>query len=98
MTAVSDFFAAGGVAAALLFLPVGVTLGLAFFLSLRANTRLYVTGGNVAAAIAVHFARFLGAGGAFFLISTQGAAALIGAFAGFLLARLAVVRPGRERP
>lgn len=97
MTAFPDSLSMDGATAALLFLPVGLVLGLAFFLSLRSNTRLYIEGGRIGTAIAIHLARIIGAGIAFFLISTQGAGALIGAFAGFLLARLTVTRPARKR-
>lgn len=96
MTTASDILSSQGITAALLFAPVGVALGLAFFLSLRVNARLYVTGKSVGMAIAIHLTRIVGAAVAFGLVATQGAGALLGAFAGFLLARLVVARPPRE--
>ena len=76
---------------------LGAALGFAYFRALRLNARLYVAGGPLWRPVALHLVRIVGVVSTFVLISLHGAGALLGALAGFLAARLIVVRPERGR-
>ncbi|WP_168220421.1 ATP synthase subunit I [Azospirillum thermophilum] len=78
----------------------GALLAVAFFRGLALELRL-VTGGAALRGVALHVARFALAAGVLAAAALQGAAALLGALAGFelarrvLLARAARGEPGR---
>ena len=77
--------------------PLGAALGFAYFHALRLNARLYVTGGPLWRPVVLHLVRIVGVVLSFVLIAPFGAGALLGALAGFVAARLIVVRPERSR-
>lgn len=76
---------------------LGAALGFAYFHALRLNAQLYVCGGKLWRPVVLHLARIVGVVLAFVLIAPFGAAALLGALAGFVAARFIVVRPERSR-
>jgi hypothetical protein len=71
----------------LLGLGLGSVIGVAFFATLQRNIELYVVQGRARAAIAIHILRLVSVTAAFALIVQFGAAALLGAFASFLMLR-----------
>ena len=79
------------------FVLLGALLGAGYFAALRRNVERYVTGRSLGPAVALHLGRLLLAGLAFALIAQAGAAALLGALVGFILARLIAVRPRKSR-
>jgi F1F0 ATPase subunit 2 len=79
------------------FILLGAVLGAGYFAALRQNVERYVTGRPIGPAVALHLGRLLLAGLAFALIAQAGAAPLLGALVGFLLARFVAVRSGRSR-
>jgi F1F0 ATPase subunit 2 len=79
------------------FIVLGVLLGAGYFAALRQNVERYVAGAPLGPTVALHLGRLLLAGLAFALIAEAGAAALLGALAGFVLARALAVRRARTR-
>jgi F1F0 ATPase subunit 2 len=76
---------------ALPFVLLGAVLGALHFATLRYNVGAYL-GGAGARAIALHLGRIVLVGTAFALIARAGAVPLLAALAGFMLARLYVLR------
>lgn len=74
------------------FILLGALLGAGYFAALRQDVERYVAGRPLGPTVALHLGRLLLAGLAFALIAEAGAAALLGALAGFLLARTLAVR------
>lgn len=74
------------------FVALGLALGAAFFAALRLNARLYLGHAGRLPAALLQVARIGVAGGAFLLAARWGAAALLGTFAGFLVARMVALR------
>jgi F1F0 ATPase subunit 2 len=74
------------------FILLGVLLGAGYFAALRQNVERYVAGRPLGPTVALHLGRLLLAGLAFALIAEAGAAALLGALAGFVFARALAVR------
>lgn len=70
----------------------GAGVGAAFFLALRRNVALYLGGRSRWRAAALHLARLGLAAGGFALAAAAGAGPLLAALAGFLAARVAVLR------
>ena len=79
------------------FVLLGGVLGAIHFATLRHNVRAYLGGAGIRA-VALHLARIALVGTAFALIAGAGALPLLAALAGFLLARLYVLRPTRVTP
>lgn len=77
----ADAARAGGFAA------LGLGAGLAYFRALAAAVTQTLEAGPRARPVALHVARVVLAGIFFWAVSTQGAVALLAAFAGFLAAR-----------
>ena len=77
---------------------VGAVAGGAFYASLWWNTRLFLAGGPPARAFAVQLLRLGLLGGVLALVATQGAAALLAAALGVLVARTVTLRRVRGRP
>ena len=73
----------------------GLALGTAYFRALGANVALYVTGEATGRALALHGLRLVGAGVVFFAAAQFGAGPLLGVLAGFVVARLLLVRARR---
>lgn len=65
----------------------GVTVGMAHFLLLSANARLYTAGGSWRKAGLLHASRLALTAALLWLVAQAGAIALIAALAGFLVAR-----------
>jgi F1F0 ATPase subunit 2 len=80
------------------FVLLGVVLGAGYFAALRSNAERYLFGRSIGAAVALHCGRLLFAGVAFVLIAQAGAAALLAALGGFLLARTIALRSRNLRP
>ena len=80
------------------FVLLGILLGAGYFAALRSNVERYLLGWSIGPAVALHFGRLLLAGVAFVLIAQAGAAALLGALGGFLLARSIALRSRNLRP
>jgi F1F0 ATPase subunit 2 len=80
------------------FVLLGALLGIGYFGALRSNVERYLFGRSIKAAVALHCGRLLFAGVAFVLIAQAGAAALLGALGGFLLARTLALCSGNRRP
>ncbi len=77
---------------------LGALIGFAYFATLEFNVRLYTSPHPGWAAVAAHAARFLIAAACFAAIARgAGAAALLAAFAGFLVARGAAIHRVRGR-
>jgi F1F0 ATPase subunit 2 len=74
------------------FVVLGALLGAGYFAALRQNVQRYVVGRPLGPTVALHLGRLVLTGLAFALIAGAGAAALLGALAGFLLARALAVR------
>jgi F1F0 ATPase subunit 2 len=74
------------------FLVLGCLLGVAYFAALRHDVERYLGGAPLGLTLALHLGRLLIGGLAFALIARAGAAALLGALAGFVLARTLAVR------
>jgi F1F0 ATPase subunit 2 len=74
------------------FLVLGSLLGAAYFAALCHNVERYLGGAPLGPTLALHLGRLLIGGLAFTLIARAGAAALLGALAGFVLARTLAVR------
>ncbi len=74
------------------FALLGALLGAGYFAALRGNVERYLVGAPLRPTLALHLGRLLLAGLAFALIAKAGAAALLGALAGFLFARALAVR------
>ena len=85
------------IALAMLFALLGFGLGVAQFASLRANVGLYVQSGVRASAVLLHSLRLVAVALAWVAVAyAGGAAGLVAAFAGFLIARPVVTaRLGR---
>jgi F1F0 ATPase subunit 2 len=79
------------------FVLLGALLGAGYFAALRQNVEQYLGGAPLGPALALHLGRLLLAGLVFALIARAGAAALLGALAGFVLARTLAVRLVRSR-
>ncbi len=71
---------------------VGFALGTGYFACLRFTVRAHVAGTGRGAAVALTCARLIGAVLVFTIAARVGAGALLGAFAGFLVARTIAVR------
>ena len=80
------------------FVLLGVLLGAGYFTALRQNVERYLAGAPLGPSLALHLGRLLLVGLAFALIARAGAPALLGALAGFLLARAFAVRLARTGP
>ena len=74
---------------------LGLLLGMGYFAALRQNVEGYLAGRALGPALALHLGRLLLAGLAFVLIAQVGAAALLGALAGFVLARSVALRSAK---
>lgn len=92
----NDHLAGLGTVAA--FAAIGAAFGLAYFAALRVNARLYLAGTGLGPPFALHVARLAAAALLFWVSARQGAAPLLAALAGFLVARLIAVRPARRLP
>jgi len=79
-------------------LLLGLLLGMGYFAALRQNVERYLAGRALGPALALHLGRLLLAGLAFVLIAQAGAAALLGALAGFVLARFLALRRAKAEP
>ncbi len=76
---------------------LGLVLGFAQLLSLRAVVRLYVSGSPGPRTFALQVARLLPIAGAWVLLARRGGArGLLAAFVGFLVARVLVTRATRK--
>jgi len=75
-----------------LALPYGLAVGIAYFLALRANARLYLDAGPVWKPIALMLGRLLGAVGLLGALVPFGWAPTLAGLAGFTAARPLVVR------
>ncbi len=75
---------------------LGALLGAGYFTALRHNVERYLAGAPLGPSLALHVGRLALAGIALALIAKAGAAALLGALAGFLLARALAVRLARS--
>jgi F1F0 ATPase subunit 2 len=75
-----------------IFAGLGLALGIAFFAALRLNVRLYIGRRRPMPAILLHLARLGGLAAALILAAQHGAAAILGALAGVLLARSVSLR------
>lgn len=83
--------AAGGAA--------GLLAGALFFLAMRRNAELYLSGGPAWRPAALHLARLLGLAALLVLmVRVAGGAGLLGAFAGILAARTVALRAWGPRP
>jgi F1F0 ATPase subunit 2 len=80
------------------FVLLGVVLGAGYFAALRSSVERYLFSRSIGVALALHCGRLLFAGVAFVLIAQAGAAALLSALGGFLLARTMALRPRNLRP
>jgi F1F0 ATPase subunit 2 len=74
------------------FVLIGALLGASYFAALRLNVERYLSGRSPGPAVALHLGRLLLAGVGFALIAQAGAAPLLGALLGFLLARSMALR------
>jgi hypothetical protein len=74
------------------FVAIGLLGGLVFFGLLRWNTALYVGGGGVATAAALHLIRLAFVGGLLALVAQRGALPLLLTALGVVVARPIVVR------
>ena len=74
------------------FVLLGLLLGAGYFAALRWNVERYLSGRAPGPAVAFHLGRLLVAGVGFVLIAQAGAAPLLGALLGFLLARAFALR------
>jgi len=77
---------------------LGLLLGMGYFAALRQNVERYLAGRALGPALALHLGRLLLAGLAFVLIAQAGAAALLGALGGFVLARFLALRRAKAGP
>jgi F1F0 ATPase subunit 2 len=77
------------------FVVLGLLLGMGYFAALRQNVERYLAGRALGSAVALHLGRVLLAGLAFVLIAQTGAASLLGALAGFVLARFVALRSAK---
>jgi F1F0 ATPase subunit 2 len=77
---------------------LGALLGAGYFAALRQNVERYLAGAPLGPTLGLHLGRLALAGVAFALIAKAGAAALLGALAGFLFARALAVRLVRAGP
>lgn len=77
---------------AAVFLMAGAALGTVYFVLLLRTVRAYAGRATAGRIIAVSVARFAAAGAAFWVIAQQGAAPLLLALLGFLIARIVVQR------
>ncbi len=84
----------------LLFGVLGLVLGLAQLLSLRAVVRLYLSGSPGSRTFVLQVARLVPIAGAWVLLARTGGGArgLLAAFVGFLVARVLVTRAARKVP
>ena len=80
------------------FILLGGIAGAGFFLSLRRIVNRYLQGGPAWRPAVLQALRLLLLGGLFWLAARHGAAALLSMLGGFVLARLAVVRPAPRTP
>lgn len=87
----------GPVFAAALWAALGLALGHVHFRGLARTTQAYVGSGVQARTVLLHTIRILITAGALFLVARQGAAPLLAASAGFLVARAAAVRAARRQ-
>ena len=74
------------------FLLLGALLGAGYFVTLRLNVERYLLGRSLGPAVALHLGRLLLAGVGFAVVAKAGAAPLLGALIGFLLARALALR------
>ncbi len=72
-------------------LALGSLLGMAHLVLLRVHARLYVASGSWRKTAFLGIARLAVIGGGFWLIAQLGAVMLLGALAGFFLARTAIL-------
>jgi hypothetical protein len=83
----------------LLFGVLGLVLGLAQLVSLRAVVRRYVSGSPGPRTFVLQIARLVPIAGAWVLLARMGSArGLLAAFVGFLVARVLVTRAARKVP
>lgn len=78
--------------AAFLFGLLGFAGGAAFFTALHVNVGLYLKAGAVGRAVGLHLARLTGAAALFTAAALQGFWPLIATLAGFVLARVLMMR------
>lgn len=83
---------AADVARVAAYAAAGLLVGLGYFRALAAAVAATLGNGSKGRIVALHAARIGAAVAVFWAISTQGAAPLLAAFAGFLAARLAARR------
>jgi F1F0 ATPase subunit 2 len=82
---------------AAVYLAAGAVLGTAYFVLLLRAVRAHAGRGATSRVVSLYFLRLALAGSAFWVIAQQGAAPLLLAMLGFVLARTAVQRRiGRE--
>lgn len=74
------------------FVVLGGLVGAAYFAALWLNVEQYLLARSLGVAVALYVGRQLLAGTAFALIAPSGATPLLGALAGFVLARAVAVR------
>lgn len=79
----------------LLGVLLGLVLGAGYFAALRQNVEGYLARRALGSAVALHLGRLLLAGLVFVLIAQVGAAALLGALTGFVLARSVALRSAK---
>jgi F1F0 ATPase subunit 2 len=79
-----------------LFAGVGFALGLAHFHGLRGDTRRYLEGGLRLWAVAAHAVRILATVAVLVFIARSGAAPLVAALSGFVVARFVAVAQVRR--
>ena len=83
----------------LMFAGAGLALGLAHFAALRANVRLYIASGPIWRPIALNLARLAATGGAVVAaVALGGALPTLAVVAGFVLARMVVLRVAWSSP
>lgn len=75
---------------------LGAAFAVLYFAGLRANAALYLRDGRRAWAVGLHAVRVVAAAAFFVAIARLGAAALLAAFAGFLVVRHAATWTGRR--
>jgi hypothetical protein len=84
------------IALGILYFAIGIVLGALHFAALRRNVGAYVKGGLRARTVALHAARLVLIGFAFFLLARHGGVLVLAALAGFTVARLFMARRLKE--
>lgn len=80
------------------FVLLGALLGAGYFAALRFSVERYLGGRSTGQAVALHVGRLLLAGAGFALIARAGAAPLLAALVGFMIARSLAIRAHGFRP